>query len=560
MMFDHSFNDVFGLYVNMDPSSLDDNKDLEFPSDLDQLFPVDSISNSCGDHSPAIPAPKCPSTTPQPCSKEPSCLQQETVSPTQQPGFVSHGQNHTAAISDPSLRLEASSRPAGTHRPLSVTRPTPPATPHGKKFMKDAIITPQSNRYRDPNDNSHLLGKQGFSPSLTPSSQMQKNSMAYTTDAWASRFHGFGIQPPNDRLPLSPPPSDILVQHEHIPTGNVAQVNRCGEGVPRQPAEVHPQFDSNIFTQSPAIPMPSPSADALARQHQRYFPHVGDSALPTPKPPSPDTIFSNPSDPHSIQPWHSSSLGASPFPFSPDFPGQERGWWSSPLPPRGPERQPSYQSLVATSDPASPFENTGCQSDMSQGGLMIQFEPSLGMPASSESSFSMRSAPVDHESQSFSNMDMPNGAPGFVGSSSFMTPMVHDPHPRSPSQSPKSAASPRAGQASTPIRVPYRRTNSNHSRKLSSLSSSAPKPVTGTSRSSTSPKGQHNKAVTVSFVNFTPSDSKKILTGVAPSGSSKTKARRELEARERRRKLSEAALNAVRSAGGDVEALEAVLC
>lgn len=61
-------------------------------------------------------------------------------------------------------------------------------------------------------------------------------------------------------------------------------------------------------------------------------------------------------------------------------------------------------------------------------------------------------------------------------------------------------------------------------------------------------------------MNFTAHDSKKILTGVAPSGSSKTKARREQEARDRRRKLSEAALRAVRSAGGDVEALEAVLC
>jgi len=59
----------------------------------------------------------------------------------------------------------------------------------------------------------------------------------------------------------------------------------------------------------------------------------------------------------------------------------------------------------------------------------------------------------------------------------------------------------------------------------------------------------------VDFVNFTPSDSKKILTGVAPSGSSKTKARREKEAMEKRRKLSQAAVRAVRAAGGDVESL-----
>ena len=59
----------------------------------------------------------------------------------------------------------------------------------------------------------------------------------------------------------------------------------------------------------------------------------------------------------------------------------------------------------------------------------------------------------------------------------------------------------------------------------------------------------------VDFVNFTPQDSKKILTGVAPSGSSKTKARREMEAMEKRRKLSQAAVRAVRAAGGDIESL-----
>ena len=59
----------------------------------------------------------------------------------------------------------------------------------------------------------------------------------------------------------------------------------------------------------------------------------------------------------------------------------------------------------------------------------------------------------------------------------------------------------------------------------------------------------------IDFVNYTPDDSRKILTGVAPSGSSKTKARREKEAMERRRKLSQAAVRAVREAGGDIESL-----
>lgn len=60
----------------------------------------------------------------------------------------------------------------------------------------------------------------------------------------------------------------------------------------------------------------------------------------------------------------------------------------------------------------------------------------------------------------------------------------------------------------------------------------------------------------VDFVNFTPKDSAKLLSDVAPSGSSKTRARREMEAREKRKKLSEAALKAVRVAGGDVSVFE----
>ena len=58
------------------------------------------------------------------------------------------------------------------------------------------------------------------------------------------------------------------------------------------------------------------------------------------------------------------------------------------------------------------------------------------------------------------------------------------------------------------------------------------------------------------FVNFTAHDSDRILTGVAPSGSSKTKARREQEANEKKRKLSLAAMKAIEEVGGDVNVVE----
>ena len=61
------------------------------------------------------------------------------------------------------------------------------------------------------------------------------------------------------------------------------------------------------------------------------------------------------------------------------------------------------------------------------------------------------------------------------------------------------------------------------------------------------------------FVNFTEADRGKILTGVAPSGSSKTKARREQEAMDKKRRMSMAAMRAIEEAGGDVERLREVV-
>jgi len=75
-------------------------------------------------------------------------------------------------------------------------------------------------------------------------------------------------------------------------------------------------------------------------------------------------------------------------------------------------------------------------------------------------------------------------------------------------------------------------------------------------RKSSSGNNGSARPASVGFVNFTPDDSRKILTGVAPSGSSKTKARREKEAAEKRRKLSEAAKRAIIEAGGDLKTFE----
>jgi len=87
-------------------------------------------------------------------------------------------------------------------------------------------------------------------------------------------------------------------------------------------------------------------------------------------------------------------------------------------------------------------------------------------------------------------------------------------------------------------------------------SHSRPPRTPKTPKASCASDGCGGGGVMIDFVNFTPKDSVKLLSDVAPSGSSKTRARREMQARENRKKLSEAALKAVKVAGGDVSVFE----
>lgn len=157
----------------------------------------------------------------------------------------------------------------------------------------------------------------------------------------------------------------------------------------------------------------------------------------------------------------------------------------------------------------------------------------------------------------------------FSDTSPFTTPRKQR---RSPSRSPSPPISPtHVSPRRNPPRSPTRNvTDYSHSRRKSIHKSgpirdsgfqeplSAPR-TRSASRPPRTPKGPKTPtggAPVIDFVNFTPKDASKLLNDVAPSGSSKTRARRELEAREKRKKLNEAALKAVEVAGGDVAAFE----
>ncbi|KIW22917.1 uncharacterized protein PV07_11164 [Cladophialophora immunda] len=143
---------------------------------------------------------------------------------------------------------------------------------------------------------------------------------------------------------------------------------------------------------------------------------------------------------------------------------------------------------------------------------------------------------------------------------------------RSPSRSPTPSVSPtnvspRRNPARSPTRsvTDYSQSRRKSIHKSGPIKDSAaqdpvPAPRTRSSsrppRTPKAPKTPTGGGAVIDFVNFTPKDSAKLLSDVAPSGSSKTRARREQEARDKRKKLSEAALKAVRVAGGDVAAFE----
>ncbi len=124
-------------------------------------------------------------------------------------------------------------------------------------------------------------------------------------------------------------------------------------------------------------------------------------------------------------------------------------------------------------------------------------------------------------------------ATGFDVHSPILSPGLNQVRPQTPS-SPSSSRSP------SPVTPSRTRRRSKHRRRKSSV---------GTLKSA--------KSANNGFVNYTPRDREKIVNSVAPSGSSKTKARREQEANEKRRKMSLAAEKVVQEAGGDIEKLRA---
>lgn len=359
-------------------------------------------------------------------------------------------------------------------------------------------------------------------------------------DVWADRLENSGnarkysLHVPSyansqPTFPASPPPSARLARDDFAAFGSPLA---SAQFAPLYDAELSPlttsfQQQARIFTPV-ASPLFEPQDDVS------YF-----DAVPA-VPAVPGYLYgTQQNNPSSVFPERTSSLvanriGSFDFGFGSSS-NDTANWDSDPVP------APIAPQYVDTSfmDPFAGLENTILpsteQHDPLVAGLGISCDPALvSAPYSTLADIAPLSAPAYQIATA--PMYIGNGPHGLPSTPRRRTKNRSDsPSPGPPLTEPRSARRNTRGPSTSRSRC-----TSRHRRAKST--NSTPRHAASTDRSG--------------FVNFTPHDSSKILNGVAPSGSSKTKARREKEAADKRRRLSQAAVRAVVEAGGDLVGLE----
>ena len=323
---------------------------------------------------------------------------------------------------------------------------------------------------------------------------------------WTQRFEQINLQTATENLPLSPPPS-ASIPGRPFSLGQRPQQHHHQ----RHESFTHPQLSPlKLARLQQAIPSPLASPISFD-QHSRgpQYPHLQCS----------------PHDPQSPS-WPSSASKEEHYNFT-ICPQEVQHEWSS-------------QDALQTS---SSFYEQGSSAVHSAPSLAHAESNDFGthglpIPGATFGEFITEDPSVDYVATSMDPLQLPSTEFFSFSSAAEKTTeqRCRTPSSRASSVCPPSPPPP---SVKSPSKTARRRSKSSR-RKSSAGALKSPK-----------------SAGALGFVNFTPSDSQKILTGVAPSGSSKTKARRELEAHERKRKLSLAAEKAVRDAGGDPEKLRA---
>lgn len=371
------------------------------------------------------------------------------------------------------------------HTP-QIGAPLPPATPPSTILnRRPCPTTPGTSSQRVTRPSKTPTRTALGSLDMTHSSTYYAGQESPSFSDWTKRFERINLQPVQNTLPLSPPPSAKLWDHE-------------------RPTRLTIPASNDIFSSPPLFDQSVLSADQspFLSGDNNY------SSIP----------ISNP------LPWSSTSPVFS-------FPEQ---WTSAAEDPFGP--------LISNTDLSrAPDVGSGSALDLSFAtqGLMIDcngFGGGLG-----SSSALAPGGDDDFLEKSLSAYAALNDE-DFNQTSPYTTRALHAPSNLNDYED-------------TP---PLTMTPTTPSKRRSRYDGSTGK--RSTSRTPRTPKTPRTPRTPgtgsgLGFVNFTPQDSRKILTGVAPSGSSKTKARREREANEKARKFNEALIRRLKDKGHDPDIL-----
>jgi hypothetical protein len=393
----------------------------------------------------------------------------------------------------------------------SLSQPSTPR-PHTARSVKKAVSFQGRLIARGVQKTSRKSPAASFAKMMQPPFYRSPISDVWTRKMESSA-DSFGLRAPSNGI-SSPPLSSKLFQHEN---GNTffSQHHRPYTADRSPLASPDPNATEMNFSNYQFTPLTSPSIGISNANNDPFSDNMGLTFSSSATSSAALSALQTPPSSHSLPmtTWGPDASPAIDFSFSvsPDYAATKTaGWWN--------DDQPSHSR--------SRSQNMSFSND-AMAGLGISCE------SSSFGDFAGLGISGDGNGSAVS-YDMPYMYPTPPHHRHNMVPIGHRPLSRSPSPCPQP-------------RFHRHRPSSHHHQRTHSSS----QPERRKSSNSSNQSSRQSSSGNVGFVNFTPNDSRKILTGVAPSGSSKTKARREKEAADKRRKLSQAAVKAVMDAGGD---------
>ncbi|KAM3425374.1 hypothetical protein BST61_g7320 [Cercospora zeina] len=423
------------------------------------------------------------------------------------------------------LRAVSRGRPVGVMKPAATAAINPNATIRQRNASPSKMMTP--SRYRA-----------GFK------------------DVWAERIlqspkkFELRVEHNTNTFPESPPLSARCAHHSFAAFGS--PTFSANEGSDEQISPLASTFNQAARIHTPlASPLLSPDSHA-APSYFEAGPVVSGNPYPTQTVPLNDTAPLYPE-----RGWSLEANKIQEFDFGFDSSPKLNGPWGAASAPHAEPSNPTYQAPAPPVDPQDPFISLESNLEHS---LRINAQAqnqNLGLGISCDSNGNYTTVPgnVLHVSSmppantTYYVPSLPNGLPNTNYRPPTGFPVISGaPNPDLPLTPQRQRGRNSQDRSLSPTR-PGTESRSRHP------SSSRRKSQHRRTKSASTTPRHHGGDRSGGFVNFTPGDAGKILNGVAPSGSSKTKARREREAADKRRRLSQAALQAVIEAGGDVERL-----